>query len=217
MQVELIFSIIIAYLIGSISFSYVIAWNMKKIDIRQHGSGNAGATNILRVLGKGPAVLVLSLDVLKGVAAVWIARLLEITDFLPVFTAFGEVEGIASALAGAAAIAGHNWPVYYGFKGGKGVAATIGVVASLVFFPAVYVGIAAILSIVITRYVSLGSLIFAAATPILIALTNSYYDHPAPYFYLTAAIGVISIWKHRTNIKRLIQGSEHKIGSKISS
>ncbi|SFP41127.1 glycerol-3-phosphate 1-O-acyltransferase PlsY [Salibacterium halotolerans] len=213
---ELIFSIGLAYLLGSISFSYVIAWNIKKIDIRHHGSGNAGATNILRVLGKGPAILVLSLDVLKGVAAVWIARLFEITDIFPVFTAFGEVEGMASALAGAAAIAGHNWPVYYGFKGGKGVATTIGVVASLVFFPAVYVGIAAILSIVFTRYVSLGSLIFALATPVVIALTNFHYDHPPPYFYLTAVIGVLAIWKHRSNIKRLVQGNEHKIGSKVS-
>ncbi|MFD2704426.1 glycerol-3-phosphate 1-O-acyltransferase PlsY [Salibacterium lacus] len=213
---ELIFSIVIAYLLGSISFSYVIAWNVKKIDIRQHGSGNAGATNILRVLGKGPAITVLSLDVLKGVAAVWIARLLEITDFFPVWTAFGEVEGMASALAGAAAIAGHNWPVYYGFKGGKGVAATIGVVASLVFFPAVYVGIAAILSIVFTRYVSLGSLIFAVVTPVVIILTNFHYDHPSPYFYLTAVIGVLAVWKHRSNIKRLIKGNEHKIGSKVS-
>ncbi|SFL98199.1 glycerol-3-phosphate 1-O-acyltransferase PlsY [Salibacterium qingdaonense] len=213
---ELIFSIVIAYLLGSISFSYVIAWNIKKIDIRQHGSGNAGATNILRVLGKGSAITVLSLDVLKGVAAVWIARLLEITDILPVWTAFGQVEGVASALAGAAAIAGHNWPVYYGFKGGKGVATTIGVVASLVFFPAVYVGIAAILSIVMTRYVSLGSLIFAVVTPVVIILTNFHYDHPPSYFYLTAVIGVLAVWKHRSNIQRLIKGNEHKIGSKVS-
>ncbi|MFD2625987.1 glycerol-3-phosphate 1-O-acyltransferase PlsY [Salibacterium salarium] len=214
--VELIISIIIAYLLGSISFSYVIARKVKKIDIRKHGSGNAGATNILRVLGKGPAILVLSLDVLKGVAAVWIAKWLELTEVLPTFTTLGEIEGLASAMAGAAAILGHNWPIYYGFKGGKGVATTIGVVASLVFFPSIYVGIVAILAIVLTRYVSLGSLIFAVGTPILIGFTKSHYGHPDPYFYLTAVFGLLTIWKHRTNVERLLKGTENKIGKKIS-
>src|SRR5690625_1872202 len=115
---ELIVSIIIAYLLGSISFSYVVAWQIKKIDIREHGSGNAGATNILRVLGKGPAILVLSLDILKGVVSVWIARGIEYWDVLPTWTTVGEIEGIAPALAGLAAILGHNWPIYFRFKGG---------------------------------------------------------------------------------------------------
>ncbi|RSL33477.1 glycerol-3-phosphate 1-O-acyltransferase [Salibacterium salarium] len=213
---ELIISIIIAYLLGSISFSYVVARKIKKIDIRKHGSGNAGATNILRVLGKGPAILVLSLDVLKGVAAVWIAKWLEIAEVFPTFTTLGEIEGLASALAGAAAIVGHNWPIYYGFKGGKGVATTIGVVVSLVFFPTLYVGLAAITAIIVTRYVSLGSLIFAVGTPILIGFTKSYYGHPDPYFYLTAVFGILTVWKHRTNVERLLKGTEHKIGKKIS-
>ncbi|MDA3130209.1 glycerol-3-phosphate 1-O-acyltransferase PlsY [Aliibacillus thermotolerans] len=211
---ELIVSIIIAYLLGSISFSYVVAWQIKKIDIREHGSGNAGATNILRVLGKGPAILVLSLDILKGVVSVWIARGIEYWDVLPTWTTVGEIEGIAPALAGLAAILGHNWPIYFRFKGGKGVATAIGVVGSLVFFPAVYIGIIAILSIFITRYVSLGSLIFAAGTPIILMVTNQHYDHPSPYIYLTTLLGVISVWKHRENIKRLLNGTENKIGEK---
>ncbi|MFB4163433.1 glycerol-3-phosphate 1-O-acyltransferase PlsY [Alteribacillus sp. JSM 102045] len=211
---ELIVSVIAAYLLGSISFSYVIAQKMMKIDIRQHGSGNAGATNILRVLGKGPAILVLSLDILKGITAVWIAKWLEIAEVFPPLTPIGEVEGLAPALAGLAAILGHNWPVYYGFKGGKGVATAIGVVSSLVFFPAIYVGIAAIAAIAVTRYVSLGSLIFAVATPLLIWFTQDYYGHPDPYFYLTASLGLISVWKHRTNVERLLKGTENKIGEK---
>ncbi|SDH40084.1 glycerol-3-phosphate 1-O-acyltransferase PlsY [Alteribacillus bidgolensis] len=211
---ELLVSIIAAYLLGSISFSYVIAQKMMKIDIRQHGSGNAGATNILRVLGKGPAILVLSLDIFKGIAAVWFAKWLEMSGIFPVFTSLGEMDGLAPALAGLAAILGHNWPVYYGFKGGKGVATAVGVVGSLVFFPAVYVGIVSILAIVVTRYVSLGSLIFAAATPILIWFTKEHYGHPDPYFYLTALLGLMSVWKHRTNVERLIKGTENKIGEK---
>ncbi|SFE33678.1 glycerol-3-phosphate 1-O-acyltransferase PlsY [Alteribacillus iranensis] len=211
---ELIVSVVAAYLLGSISFSYVVAWNIKKIDIRQHGSGNAGATNILRVLGKGPAITVLALDILKGIVAVWLAKLLEWSNMLPHFSPLGEVEGLAPALAGLAAILGHNWPIYYGFKGGKGVATAIGVIGSLVFFPAVYVGITAILSIVITRYVSLGSLIFGVGTPVILWFTKDYYGHPDPYFYLTALLGIMSLWKHRTNIKRLIKGDESKIGEK---
>ncbi|SDH08099.1 acyl-phosphate glycerol-3-phosphate acyltransferase [Alteribacillus persepolensis] len=211
---ELIVSVIAAYLLGSISFSYVVARKIMKIDIRQHGSGNAGATNILRVLGKGPAILVLSLDIAKGIVAVWLAKWLEMMGFLPAITPLGEWEGLAPAAAGLAAILGHNWPVYYGFKGGKGVATAIGVVGSLVFFPAVYVGIVAILVIVITRYVSLGSLIFAVFTPVFIWVTKDYYGHPGPYFYLTALLGVISVWKHRTNVQRLVNGTESKIGRK---
>ncbi|WP_100398534.1 glycerol-3-phosphate 1-O-acyltransferase PlsY [Bacillus sp. FJAT-44742] len=211
---ETIVSVLLAYLIGSISFSYVIAKRIKKIDIRQHGSGNAGATNTLRVLGTGPAVLVLALDIFKGVAAVVIARYLEAAEVLPAFTVIGEMEGVAPALAGLAAILGHNWPIYYGFKGGKGVATTIGVVASLVFFPAVYVGVIAILSIIITRYVSLGSLIFAALTPLAVFLTLEHYDHPMPYFYFTIVVGLLSIWRHRTNLERLAKGTESKIGAK---
>lgn len=212
---ELIVSIIVAYLLGSISFSYVVAWQMKKIDIREHGSGNAGATNVLRVLGKGPAILVLSLDILKGIVAVWIARGLEYFDLFPSWTPLGEMEGLSPALAGLAAIIGHNWPIYYRFKGGKGVATAIGVVGSLVFFPVVYVGVIAIIAIFVTRYVSLGSLIFAVGTPIILILTNSHYEHPAPYIYLTTLLGVISIWKHRENVKRLLNGTENKIGEKV--
>ncbi|WP_240377096.1 glycerol-3-phosphate 1-O-acyltransferase PlsY [Bacillus piscicola] len=211
---ELIVSIIAGYLLGSISFSYVVAWNIKKIDIRKHGSGNAGATNILRVLGKGPAITVLSLDILKGIAAVWLAKGLEATAFLPALTPLGNMEGLAPALAGLAAILGHNWPIFYGFKGGKGVAPAIGVVSSLVFIPAVYIGIVAILAIVVTRYVSLGSLIFGAGTPLIIWLTKDYYSIPDPYFYLTALLGLMSLWKHRTNIGRLVKGEENKIGEK---
>ncbi len=121
--ISLLFVIIISYLLGSISFSYIIAKKIKKVDIRQHGSGNAGATNTLRVLGVGPAIFVLSLDIAKGIAAVWLGH-----AFAP------DEAGVFPALAGFAAIAGHNWPIYYGFRGGKGVATTIGVLATLVFY-----------------------------------------------------------------------------------
>ncbi|WP_332630082.1 glycerol-3-phosphate 1-O-acyltransferase PlsY [Halalkalibacter flavus] len=201
--IGLIIIILIGYLLGSLSFSYIIAKKIKKVDIRQHGSGNAGATNTLRVLGLGPALLVLALDVLKGIVAVWIGVAVA-----------PDQSGLYPALAGLAAILGHNWPIYYGFRGGKGVATTIGVLATVVFFPALFAGIVAIGSIVITRYVSLGSILFAILTPIFALFLLDYYGYPVIYGYLAFVVALLSIWRHRTNIKRLLAGTESKIGQK---
>ncbi|WP_017728048.1 glycerol-3-phosphate 1-O-acyltransferase PlsY [Halalkalibacterium ligniniphilum] len=196
-------SIIIGYLLGSISFSYLIAKKIKKVDIRQHGSGNAGATNTLRVLGVGPAIAVLSLDILKGIVAVVLALVVAPDDL-----------GIFPAAAGLAAIVGHNWPIYYGFRGGKGVATTIGVLASLVFLTALFAGIIAILSIIFTRYVSLGSLLFVFLTPIFSFFLAPTFHYPIAYLYLTVIVCVLSFWRHRTNIQRLLSRTESKIGQK---
>lgn len=195
---NIILAIIIGYLIGSISFSYLIAKKIKKVDIRTQGSGNAGATNTLRVLGWGPAIAVLLLDASKGIVAVLISYL------------FG-VDGWVAFLAGLFAIVGHNWPIYYGFRGGKGVATTIGVFAILVFIPAIISGIVAILTIALTRYVSLGSIFFIILTPILTIVMG---DYGTTYIILASAIGLLSLWRHRTNIQRLVKGTESKIGQK---
>ncbi|GAA0135566.1 glycerol-3-phosphate 1-O-acyltransferase PlsY [Paenibacillus sp. YSY-4.3] len=193
-----VIAVIFSYLLGSVSFSVLLAKSLKGIDIRQHGSGNAGATNTLRVLGKGPAIMVLALDVLKGIAAVWIGRWLG-----------GEQVWIP-LLCGLAAIVGHNWPVYFRFRGGKGIATTIGVMASLFFFPALYAGIIAILSIVFTRYVSLGSLLFVLLTPLFLVFSGQI----GPYLWTSLIIFVFAFWRHRTNIVKLVQGKENKLGSK---
>lgn len=199
MKVFIVF--VIAYLLGSISFSYLIAKRIKKIDIRQHGSGNAGATNTLRVLGIGPAITVLALDVAKGIAAIAIAKALGIEPW-------------AVALSGLFAILGHNWPIFYGFRGGKGVATTIGVFAMLNFYPALIAGILAILLIALTRYVSLGSLTFVLLSPILSLFIGQY---PTIYTYIGLMIMLLSYFKHRANIKRLIHGEESKIGQKTQN
>ncbi|MGG6309608.1 glycerol-3-phosphate 1-O-acyltransferase PlsY [Paenibacillus macerans] len=193
-----VIAVIVSYLLGSVSFSVVLAKALKGIDIRQHGSGNAGATNTLRVLGKGPAILVLALDVLKGIAAVWIGRWL------------GDGAEWTAALCGIAAIIGHNWPLYFRFRGGKGIATTIGVMATLFFFPALYAGIIAILSIVFTRYVSLGSLLFVLLTPIFLAISGEF----GPYLWTSLIICVFAFWRHRTNIVKIVHGKENKLGSK---
>ena len=190
---------IAAYLLGSISFSYLIAKFVKKIDIRDHGSGNAGATNTLRVLGTGPAIAVLALDVIKGILAVWLGY-------------WFSSEPIVPFLAGICAILGHNWPIFFGFRGGKGVATTIGVFATIAFLPALYAGIIAIFAIVITRFVSLGSLIFVVLTPAFIFLLGG---NPTSYILLGTILAILSVWRHRTNVKRLFTGTESKLGQKV--
>lgn len=197
-------AIVISYLVGSITFSIVIAKLFKGIDIRNHGSGNAGATNTLRVLGIGPAIAVLALDLLKGMGGVWLARAVSDLDWLPV-------------ACGLAAIVGHNWPIWFKFKGGKGIATAIGVLSVLVFIPALIAGIIAIASIVFTRYVSLGSLIFTLLTPVFATIFHFIYTS-AQYSWAnvigTVIICIFAFIRHRSNIVKLWNGTENKLGSK---
>lgn len=190
--------IVAGYLLGSISFSFLIGKWIKGIDIRNHGSGNAGATNTLRVLGKGPAVFVLLLDVLKGVVAVlisyWIAP---------------DVNWVHAA-AGLASIIGHNWPIYFGFRGGKGIATTIGVTITLVPIPVIIAGVVAIVSIVITRYVSLGSLLFTGLLPFVTAAFHSV----DAIFWMTIVLAVLAYLRHRSNIVKILNRTENKIGGR---
>lgn len=189
-------AIIVGYLLGSISFSILIAKRVAKIDIRQHGSGNAGATNTLRVLGKGPAIVVLLLDAVKGVVAVLLAKY--------VFSG-GDW---AIALSGLASVIGHNWPVFFKFQGGKGVATTIGVLLALAPIPALISVVVTLVVIAISRYVSLGSLVFMALIPIFIY----FQEEPLAYVVSTFAIAILGYIRHLENIRRLMQGQERKLG-----
>lgn len=187
--------ILLSYLLGSISFSYLLTRILKGVDIREYGSGNAGATNTLRVLGKGPGILVFVLDALKGMAAVWLGY------------RFGGGDQVIMMVCGIAAIAGHNWPVFLGFRGGKGIATTVGVTALLVFYAALVAGICAILFIAITRYVSLGSLVFASLIPVIMWLM----DYSDTLIWLMLVITAMAILRHKQNIANLIRGNERKI------
>lgn len=187
-------SILLSYLIGSISFSYLTAHVLKGVDIREHGSGNAGATNTLRVVGKGPAILVFFLDVIKGMAAVGVGYLLG-----------GDPITLMSS--GIAAIIGHNWPIFLRFRGGKGIATTVGVTLLLMFKGFWIIAIITVLIIFFTRYVSLGSLVFASGVPI-IALVMEY---PISFFWLGLIITFLAFLRHIDNIRRLLVGKERRI------
>lgn len=190
-------SFVVAYLIGSISFSIIFTRAIKKVDIRNYGSGNAGATNTMRVLGKGPAIAVLLLDALKGVVAILIAKLLHLPEW-------------AVDVTGLLAMVGHVWPIYHGFKGGKGVATTIGIFLILAPLATVITGIITIIIIAITRYVSLGSLFLILATPLL----SYFFGASLSFIIVGLLLFVLSVYKHRENISRLIQGKENKLGAK---
>lgn len=189
---------VISYLIGSISFSYLISKKIAGIDIRSHGSGNAGATNTLRVLGKGPAILVLLLDAAKGLLAMGITHLLTGGD------------PVAYAMSGLFAIAGHNWPIFFGFRGGKGIATTLGV--ALGFSPLAFLigAVLAVVTIAITRYVSLGSLILVSVLPIAIYVL----DKPNAFVWTSLALAVFAYIRHYNNIRNLLAGNERKLGDR---
>jgi len=195
---EFVLSAVVSYLLGSISFSYLISKKVAGIDIRSHGSGNAGATNTLRVLGTGPAILVLLLDAIKGMAAVAIAW--WISDY----------NTVIGALAGIFAIIGHNWPIFFQFRGGKGIATTIGVallISPLAFIISVLLCVAVI---AITRYVSVGSLVFVTAFPISLY----FISHNVSLCLVVLIITVFGFVRHYSNIRNLLAGKERKIGEK---
>ena len=187
-------SCIIAYLLGSIPNGLILCRAIWRIDIREYGSRNIGATNVYRTLGKGPGALVFLLDFLKGFLGAYIAMLLVDTP-------------LAMVLCGIAAILGHSASIFLGFKGGKGVATGLGVIAMLM--PAltgivflIWLGI-----VFVTRYVSLGSIVGAALVPVL-AL---FFSYPTEYTLFGVFAAVLVIVRHHANITRLMNGTESKI------
>ena len=208
--------IILGYLLGSIPFGLLIGRRSAKVDVRQHGSGKTGATNVLRMAGKKAAALVATLDVSKGVLAVIFAGLIVRGDYL-VVGGIGLGMLVAQVLAALAAILGHNFPVFLKFKGGRGVATFFGGLIALCPVAAIFGGEMLLIGAGLTRYASIGSIVGVVGTyTVLVPLTilNSF-----PIEYLAyALIGtIIIIVMHRDNIVRLIQGKERKLGKKIET
>lgn len=201
--------LVIGYLLGSINTSIIVG-KFYGTDIRKHGSGNAGMTNTLRTLGKTAAVLVIVGDVLKGVISYLIGNFIGNTSAADVSIYF---VGMGGMVAGIAAIAGHNWPIYFGFKGGKGILTSFSVVMMMDWkLGLILLGIF-VLVVAITRYVSLGSIIACIVFPI-----GAFLMGNGPVFVVFAAIlSVLAISRHSANIKRLISGTESKLGAKKKS
>lgn len=187
---------VLSYLIGCFSSAYLIGKIFLKIDIRGHGSGNSGATNALRVMGKKFGVVTFMLDFIKGILAVLLGYLILGT--------------LGSLYAGLFVIIGHNWPFYLNFKGGKGVSTTIGVLAVLNFPVALISVIIGVFIAAISKFVSLGSITFFIIVPIITILRDGLAS--VQFLVLTIILGIIGIYRHKANIQRIFNGTENKIG-----
>jgi acyl phosphate:glycerol-3-phosphate acyltransferase len=196
---------IAGYLLGSIPTGFIVG-KARGVDIRTLGSKNMGATNVFRVLGKGPGILVLIVDGLKGYAAcLWLNNLLSPMLNVPA----SDIE-LHQIVGGIAAVLGHNYTCWLNFKGGKGIATSAGVFLALAPF-AVGVAVATwIVAVLITRYVSVASIAAAVALPTVVWLTSNGLC----LRLVTTGLGVLAIAKHKDNIKRLLHGTERRFGGK---
>ena len=190
----IVLACLLAYIIGSIPNGLIVSRVVAGIDIRQYGSHNIGATNVWRTLGKGPGAAVFLLDFIKGSLGVFFGYLLVGTPFAMIF-------------GGMAAIIGHSLPLFLGFHGGKGVATGLGVIAFLMPKVTIVVFLVWLAIVLVTRYVSLGSIIAAALVPILAWL----FSYPIEYFVFGLLAAVLIIVRHKTNIVRLLNGTENHI------
>ena len=200
---------IIAYLLGSISFSVIISKKMAGFDVREKGSGNAGTTNVLRTVGKKASIITLICDVLKGVVAILVAYIagLILKDSVD--------KALLIQLAGLAVIIGHTFPIFFGFKGGKGIATALGVLLITNWNIGLICLVFALVLMIITKMVSLGSLAAAVLFPILIIfMPHTSYLVDGNYIIYGILIAAIVIFNHRANVKRLLTGTENKIDFK---
>lgn len=202
---------IVAYLLGSISFSVIISKKMAGFDVREKGSGNAGTTNVLRSVGKKAAVITLVCDVLKGVVAVLIALLagVIIKDL---------DKALLVQLAGVFVIIGHTFPVFFKFKGGKGIATSLGVLLIINWQIGLICLVFALLLMALTRMVSVGSIAAAVLFPVLVLFINQNYivaeSSNWSYLIFSVVIALLVIFNHRTNLKRIFTGTENKLSFK---
>ena len=200
---------IVAYLLGSISFSVILSKKMAGFDVREKGSGNAGATNMLRSVGKGAAALTLLADALKGVVAILFAiivgAIVKDTD-----------KALLVQIAGIAVVLGHTFPIFFGFKGGKGIATSLGVLLMTNWKIALICLVFALVLMALTKMVSMGSVGAAILFPVLVLFINTNYtvSEGSSYFVYSVILAVLVAFNHRSNIKRILNGTENKLSFK---
>lgn len=201
---------IIAYLIGSINFSIIISKKIAGFDVREKGSGNAGTTNMLRSVGKKAAAITLVCDILKGVISIVIAIII------------GKIaknfdKELLLQIAGIAVVLGHTFPIFFGFKGGKGVATSLGVLLMSNWQIGLICLVFALVLMALTRMVSLGSCTAAVLFPVLTLFINQHYTvltdgkNGNVYFVYSVILAIIVLYNHRENIKRILNGTENKL------
>ena len=206
-MIENIIVAIIAYLVGSINFSVILSKKMAGFDVREKGSGNAGTTNMLRAVGKKAAAITLICDILKGVVAILIAM------FIGNMVETSNV-ALLVQIAGVAVILGHTFPVFFKFKGGKGVATSLGVLILSNWQTGLICLVFALILMALTQMVSVGSIAAAILYPVLTLFIRENYIVEGYYFIYSIILAVIIVYNHRENVKRLLNGTENKISFK---
>ena len=201
-MINILLGLMTAYVIGSIPTSYLIG-KYRGIDVRKEGSGNAGATNVLRTVGKLPALITLIIDILKGVIAVTLIYTLFFRADMPI----GDLA--FKMLLGLGAVSGHVWSVFLRFKGGRGVATSLGVVAVVLPRATAIAVLVFLLTLWLTKYVSLGSILMSITIPIVAAFSG----RNAELVLLAVTLCILTTYRHRDNIKRLLNGTEGTIGN----
>jgi acyl phosphate:glycerol-3-phosphate acyltransferase len=201
--------VVMGYLLGSIPFGYILVRIFRRQDVRASGSGNIGATNVARSGGTALGIATLALDLVKGYLAVAIAFLLGARMYGP----FSDANAVLVALAACAAILGHVFPAWLGFRGGKGVATALGIFLFIEWRAALATALLFLIIFAISRIVSLSSIIAAASFPALAIWLSAVRPLPRPILFAMLAIPALIIVKHHANIARLINGTEHRFGS----
>lgn len=203
--------LLIAYVIGSINFSVIFSKKFAGFDVREKGSGNAGSTNMLRSVGKVAAALTLICDILKGVVAISIAIILG--------NMFKDTnKELLVQIAGIAVVIGHTFPIFFGFKGGKGVATSLGILLMSNWQIGLICLVFALILMILTRMVSLGSCAAAVLFPVLTLFINDNYTvltegkNGTTYFIYSLILAIIVLFNHRSNIKRILNGTENRLG-----
>ena len=198
---------IVAYLIGSISFSVIISKKMAGFDVREKGSKNAGSTNVLRTVGKKAAAITLVCDILKGVIAIIIAFIVGkiAKDINP---------ALLVQIAAICVVVGHTFPIFFKFKGGKGVATSLGIILLLNWQIGLICLVFALILMILTRMVSLGSISAAILFPVLTIFITENYLVPGNYIVFGILLAAFVVYNHRANVKRILTGTENKLSFK---
>ena len=198
---------IVSYLIGSISFSVLISKKMAGFDVREKGSKNAGSTNVLRTVGKKAAAITLVCDILKGVIAILIAFIVGkiAKDINP---------ALLVQIAAICVVVGHTFPIFFKFKGGKGVATSLGIILLLNWQIGLICLVFALILMILTRMVSLGSISAAILFPVLTIFITENYLVPGNYFVFGILLAAFVVYNHRANVKRILTGTENKLSFK---
>jgi glycerol-3-phosphate acyltransferase PlsY len=214
-MLNLIFVVLISYLVGSIPTSIIISKSLRGIDIRNHGSGNAGGTNVFRVLGWKWGIATILLDACKGAIAVIVVARFYLDRFpFPNATPFDDFT-LIQIICGVAAVIGHIWTVFAGFRGGKGIATALGVLITIITLDMIVALGVFVIVVTFSRYISLGSLMAAVSVPLILIVRENIFNIDIPGYHtilpFSIVLALLVIFTHRANVERLLSGTEKKI------